>query len=163
MSMPRFYILSSYISLIETHTCVWPAVIDISILLSLMVALLSIMAKAASLDIPRPNLSVKVSLQSRFLGRFATPLACLFHTLALLSKTWQCVIPPIIGVGLFLAFRLPIRFMLDALGLLSLYPLANLMITLCFLIIVANLLGLKVKPIQIWLAVALAFLSMVLV
>nr|APU52600.1 NADH dehydrogenase subunit 5 [Usnea ceratina] len=53
-----FYILIPYITLI-----------DISILLSLIVALLSIIDKTASLDIPSPNLSVKSHLymQSSFL------------------------------------------------------------------------------------------------
>jgi hypothetical protein len=104
-----------------------------------------------SLDIPRANSSINSPMQSSFLGRFL-----------LFFANTTFVIPLIIGVGLLLALRLPMRFMLDALNILTLYPLANLMVTLCFILIIANLLDRKVKPIQIWLAVALAFLSMVL-
>ena len=63
----------------------------------------------------------------------------------------------IICLGLYLGYRLPIRFMLAQLGMLSYYPLSSLVITLLALIITANIKMEQVKPIQIYLAIFFAF------
>ena len=76
--------------------------------------------------------------------------------------TYPLFISIIIGVGLYLAYRFPMYFMLGQLDLLIYYPLFNLMITLCSIIIMASLKGKETKPIQLYLAIFFTFFAMLL-
>lgn len=76
--------------------------------------------------------------------------------------TFPLFISIVVGVGLYLAYRFPMRFMLGQLNLLTYYPLLNLMITLCSITIIANLIGKKVKPIQLYLAIFFTFSALFL-
>ena len=56
------------------------------------------------------------------------------------------------GVGLYLGYRLPLRFMLGELDLLTYYALFNLIVTLCSITIIGNLIGEKINPKRMYLA-----------
>ena len=58
---------------------------------------------------------------------------------------------------------LPLRFMLGELNLLTYYPLFNLIVTLCRITIIANLIGKKINPKRIYLAVFTAIIITLLI
>ena len=99
---------------------------------------------------PKPHAFVSLPLQSG-----------LFNFLARKFNffTFQLFIPIVIGVGLYLAYRFPIHFMLNQLDLLEYYVLFNLLITICSITIIAYLKGNQVKPLQVYLAIFFAFIS----
>ena len=108
-------------------------------------------------NIPQPHLSflvIQSGLFRSYIGKFN--LNCM------LRNTFPLFIPIVIGVGLYLGCRLPMRFMLGQLDLLTYYALFNLMVTLCSITIIANLIGKQVKPIQLYLAIFFAFFAMFL-
>ena len=160
------YILIPYISLI-----------DISILLLIIFGLLIITFKLTPINnIPQPHLSVLVPMQSGFFkysiasGNTLTPLhpntrgvGCGVWGVGKLNLNWftfPLFISIIIAAGLYLGYRFPIHFMLGKLDLLTYYPLFNLMITLCSIIIIANLTGKQIKPTQLWFAIFFALFTM---
>ena len=145
-----WYILIPYISLKE-----------ISILLCIMSGLLSIAVNMFSLGISnnkQSHLSVSLLIQSDLFKSFIGKL----NFNCMLRDTFPLLISITIGVGLYLAYRFPMYFMLGQLDLLIYYPLFNLMIALCSIIIMASLKGKETKPIQLYLAIFFTFFAMLL-
>ena len=101
-----FYILIPYITLI-----------DVSILLSLIVALLSIIdkqPKTTSLDIPSPYSSVNLPLQSGMLSALLARIRGLF--------TFEILTVLIIAIGFSMAYRYPMLIIFESWGLQGYYP-----------------------------------------
>ena len=128
------YILIPYISLI-----------NISILLCIISGLLNITVNTFSLGITQPHLYASLPTQSS-----------LFKSLmAKFNFNWfkyPLFISIATGVGLYLGYRLPMRFMLGELDFLTYHALFNLIVTLCSIIIIANLIGEKINPKRMYLA-----------
>ena len=103
-----------------------------------------------SSSIPQPYQHLHLNVQSNLFKSFISKSNVSFLTSPL------CIFI-IIGVGLHLAYRLPMRCMLGQLDLLTWYALFNLMVTLCGIMIIANLKGKQVKPVQVYLTVVFAF------
>ena len=70
--------------------------------------------------------------------------------------TFSLLIPLVISFGLWLGYKIPTQFMLAQLKLLQIYPLFNVVIVLCSVLILANLKNRPVKPIQLYLSVFFA-------
>ena len=138
------YILIPYISLI-----------NISILLCIIYGLLSITLNTFSLGIPQPHYYASLRTQSS-----------LFKSLrAKFNLNWfthPLFISIAIGVGLYLCYRLPLRFMLDQLDLHMYYPLFNVIVSLCSIIIIAYLTGKEINNKRMYLAVITAFIITVI-
>ena len=153
------YALYILIGLILYISIPYISLIDISILLCIISGLLSITVYSFSLgianNIPQPHLSVFLVIQSGFFKSFIGKFNLNWFTLPLFISIT-------IGVGLYLAYRLPMHFMLDQLDLLTYYPLFNLMVTLCSIITIASLKGKQIKPVQLYLAMFFAFFTMFL-
>ncbi len=64
-------------------------------------------------------------------------------------KALTLLIPLTVSFGLYLAYRLPIRFMLGELNIIHYISLFNILVSLCLIVIIANLKGDKVKVKQI--------------
>ena len=99
--------------------------------------------------LPKPHRFVHLRLQSGFFRSKKSNLT---------SLKLPLYIYIIIGVGLYLSYRFPIRFMLGQLDLLTLYALFNLIITLCSITILTYLKGKQVKLIQLHFAVLFALI-----
>ena len=140
------YILIPYISLIE-----------ISILLCIISGLLSIAVNMFSLgisnNIPQTHFSVFLAIQSSLFKSLIGKFNINWFTSSLYI---------IIGVGLYLGYRIPMRFMLGQLDLLTYYPLFNFMLTLCSIITIASLKGKQIELIQVYLAIFFTFFTMFL-
>ena len=128
------YILIPYISLI-----------NISILLCIISGLLSIMVNTFSLGIPQPHFYASLPTQSSL-------FKSLMAKFNLNWFTYPLFISIATGVGLYLGYRLPLRIMLGELDLLIYRALFNLIVTLCSMTIIANLLGIKINPMRMYLA-----------
>ena len=59
---------------------------------------------------------------------------------------------------MYFGYRLPLRFMLGELDLLTYYALFNLVVSLCSMTIIANILGKQISPKSIYLAVFIAII-----
>ena len=139
------YILIPYISLI-----------NISILLCIICGLLSITVNTFSLGIPQPHFYASLPIQSSL-------FKSLMAKFNLNWFTYPLFISIATGVGLYLGYMLPLRFMLGELNLLTYYPLFNLIVTLCRITIIANLIGKKINPKRIYLAVFTAIIITLLI
>ena len=132
------YILIPYISLK-----------DISILLCLLFGILSISIDTFYIgilnNIPRPHTNTSLPLQSS-LFKFTT------GKIGISGITFSVLIPLAISYGFYIGYRFPITFMLDQLGLLQYSPFFSIIITLCSIIVIANIKETKIKPIQVYLA-----------
>ena len=104
---------------------------------------------------PKPHAFTSLPLQSGFFKSFIGKFNLNWFTFPLFISI-------IIGVGLYLAYRLPMHFMLGQLDLLTYYPLFNLMVTLCSIVTIASLKGNQIKPIQLYLAMFFAFFAIFL-
>ena len=127
------YILIPYISLK-----------DISILLCILFGLLTISVNTLYIDIPFNHSYSSLAVQSNLIGWLRGVLQIFLDLL-----TFSFIVSLVIGFSLSLAYRYPFRFMLEQLGLFFYYPFFNVIITLCGVIIIANLIGKKVKPMQL--------------
>ena len=76
--------------------------------------------------------------------------------------TFPLFISIVIGVGLYLGYRLPVLFRLGELDLLTDYALFNIMVTFCNITIRANLIVKQVNPKQMYLTILFPFFSMFL-
>ena len=130
------YILIPYISLIE-----------ISILLCIMSGLLSIAVNMFSIGISNNIQQSHLSLLIQ-----SNLFKSLIPKFNLNWFTYPLFISIATGVGLYLGYRLPLRFMLGELDLLTYYALFNLIVTLCSITIIANLIGEKINPKRMYLA-----------
>ena len=135
------YILIPYISLI-----------DISLFLCIIFGLLSITVNTLSLDIPRPHTFSSLHLQSSPLGWLKAVLQIF---LSLLS--FSLIVSLVIGFSLSLAYRYPIGFMLEQLDLSFYYPFFNVVITLCGVMVIANLMSKNLKAKQLAISAFFAF------
>ena len=147
------YIVIPYVTLLRGPSLGSNGLLDISILLCTIAALLGItlntlspgIAKAISLakhphpfvGPPKPHASVSLPLKN---GLFSPNS---------LKSIWVAVV---VSALIYISYRLPARFMLDQLGLLAYLPLLSLVFTLCSFTIIAGLSQKEVSRTQLaWL------------
>ena len=98
---------------------------------------------------PKPHAFASLPLQSDLFKSITGRIGAICLTFSLL-------IPLAINFGLCLGYKIPTQFMLAQLNLLQIYPLFNVVIVLCSVLILANLKDKPVKPIQLYLSVFFA-------
>ena len=96
---------------------------------------------------PKPHALVSLPLQSSLFK---------FVKISITGLTFSLLLSIAVGLGLYLGYKIPIRFMLAQLNLLQFYPLFNTVIVVCSILILANLKGKSVKPIQLYKSVFFA-------
>ena len=99
---------------------------------------------------PKPHAFVSLPLQSGFF-KFIT------GKIPFTRFIFSALIPLALAFGMNFGFRAPTLFMLGELDLLQFYPLFNTVIVVCSILILANLKGKPVKPIQLYISVFFAF------
>ena len=158
------FILSKSLNSLDTGVITTYALyILIGLILYILIPYISLIEIRISLCIAFALLNTSLNMPSLGLAKaIPHPHPSAYNTIHSGLSTPRLFISIFVGVGLSLAYRLPLRIILGELDLCQYYPLFNLIITLCGIAVVANLLGNKIRPSQVCLAIFFTLLVILL-